>query len=147
MHAPDDLLAMHAMGDALPDALARHVASCEQCRAELARWSELVAAGRSTSAADRPGVPPARVWDAIGSELGLSSSGAGASAEPTSADVVPLSGHRRRWSTSWLVAAVAAGVIAGVTVTAASGGLLQDDSPAPVASPAVVANATLAALP
>ena len=71
MHAPDDLLALHAMGDPLPEAISSHVAHCARCQAELNQWGALVATGRATRPEDVPAEPPPQVWDAISTELGL----------------------------------------------------------------------------
>lgn len=142
-HAPDDLLALHAAGDPLPDEVGRHVASCRVCTARLAEFSRLVAIGRNTSRSDVPARPTQDVWAGITAELGISAAN---NAPEASADVVQLASSRRRWTTSWLVAAVAAGVVAGAVLTAA-GGVLTDDEQAPVAAPPVVAETTLAALP
>ena len=65
MHAPDDLLALHAMGDPLPEAMSRHVAACRQCEAELDQWAEVIATARSTTPADMPGAASPQVWQAI----------------------------------------------------------------------------------
>lgn len=161
MHAPADLLAMRAMGDELPEALARHVASCERCQSELEQWSHLVDSGRSSSPDDVPQPPRPQVWDGIVGELGLQPVLTDPTNSATSSDstltaqssdrragsVVSLTRPRQRWSTSWLVAASAAGIVAGVAATAIGNGFMQSDSPAPVAAPPVVANATLDALP
>lgn len=149
MHAPDDLLALHAMGDPLPEAMTRHVAGCEHCRSELDQWALVVATGRATSPADVPGDAPEAVWDAIAADLGLAgSAGSEREAVQGDAEVLSLDSARRRWSTSWLVAASVAGVLGGAVLTA--GGVALNDAgsePAPVAAPPVVASASLAALP
>ena len=149
MHAPDDLLALHAMGDPLPEAMTRHVAGCAQCRAELDQWASVIATGRTTSPADTPLAAPDRVWDAIAADLGLTGTGQPDLQGPgRPAEVVSLDTARRRWSTSWLVAASVAGVLGGAVLTA--GGVALNDSgsePAPVAAPPVVASASLTALP
>jgi hypothetical protein len=149
MHAPDDLLALHAMGDPLPEAMTRHVASCAQCRSEVDQWASVIATGRTASPADTPRAAPDRVWDAIAADLGLTETRQpGRATVERQAEVVSLDRARRRWSTSWLVAASVAGVVGGAVLTA--GGVALDDSgsdPAPVAAPPVVATASLAALP
>ena len=70
MHAPDDLLALHAMGDPLPEAMGRHVAACRQCQTELDQWAAVIATARSTTAEDAPASPSPEVWQA-GSPLEL----------------------------------------------------------------------------
>lgn len=137
MHAPDDLLAMRAMGDQLPDAISRHVDVCERCQAELVQWTDIVTTARSATADDVPTAAPPQVWDAIADELALGNSA-----------VLTLDTSRRRWSTSWLVAASVAGIVAGAAV--AAGGLALTDrasGPAPIAAPPIVASTSLAALP
>jgi hypothetical protein len=147
MHAPDDLLAMQAMGEALPDAMGRHVASCPQCQAELDQWTSLVASGRSTSPDDVPGEPSERVWEAIADELGIGGATKASETEPSPAEVVNISTARRRWSTSWLVAASVAGIVGGAMLTAGGMALNGSEPSAPVAAPPVIASTSLAALP
>ena len=143
LHPPDDLLALHATGDPLPEAMARHVDSCARCRSELAKWQDLVAVGQSASRQDTPQPPPAHVWDGISSELGLTAPST--SHEP--AVVVPLA-RARRWSTSFLVAASVAGLLVGGAAVLGADALLMDDGdPAPVAAPTPVAQTQLVALP
>jgi hypothetical protein len=142
-HAPDDLLALHATGDPLPEPISRHVAGCQVCTARLAEFSRLVTIGRTTSRSDVPAGASPEVWADIKAELTAPATDESADA---GADVVSIGSTRRRWTTSWLVAAVAAGVVAGAVLTAA-GGVLTDDEQAPVAAPPVVAETTLAALP
>ncbi len=146
MHAPDDLLAMQAMGEALPDAMGRHVSSCPQCQAELDQWTSLVASGRSSSPDDVPGDPSERVWEAIADELGIGVVTKETEAE-TPAQVVNISSARRRWSTSWLVAASVAGIVGGALLTAGGTALNSSEPSAPVAAPPVIASTSLAALP
>jgi hypothetical protein len=100
------------------------------------------------------------VWAAIAADLDLS--GVTQPVQPAAdlagpdhgapvvqeAPVVAIDSNRRRWSTSWLVAASVAGVLGGAVLTA--GGVAVNDSgsePTPVAAPPVVASASLAALP
>jgi hypothetical protein len=154
MHAPDDLLALHAMGDALPEAMTRHVAGCAQCQSELDQWASVIATGRSASRADIPRAAPDRVWDAIAADLDLSGATQPVQQAPElagpdqEARVVAIDSNRRRWSTSWLVAASVAGVLGGAVLTAGGVALNESGSePAPVAAPPVVASASLAALP
>jgi hypothetical protein len=137
LHAPDDLLALHATGDPLPEAMARHLSGCAQCQSELDQWMNVVSTGRSATRADTPGAPPPRVWESIQREL---------SNDQAPATVVSLD-SRRRWSTSWLAAASVAGIIGGAVLTAGGSSLIGQDEPAPVAAPPVIASTTLAALP
>jgi hypothetical protein len=149
MHAPDDLLALHAMGDPLPEAMTRHVAGCAQCQSELDQWASVIATGRSASRADTPRAAPDRVWDAIEADLGLTGGSQPEQVAPgPAAEVVTIDSARRRWSTSWLVAASVAGVLGGAVLTAGGVALSGSGSePAPIAAPPVVASASLAALP
>ncbi len=150
MHAPDDVLALHAMGDPLPEAMGRHVAACRQCQTELDQWAHIIGTARSTTAEDAPGEPSPEVWRAITAELGMTSAPdlSAPTASSSVAPVVSIDRGRRRWSTSWLVAASVAGVVGGAVLTA--GGLALNGSepePPPVAAPPVVASTSLAALP
>ena len=153
LHPPDDLLALHATGDPLPDAMARHVENCPRCLGELTRWQDLVATGHATSLQDTPQTPPARVWDGISRELGLSTPAT--EYEPTQHTatqhdhvVVPLA-RARRWSTSFLVAASVAGLLVGGAVALGADTLMDDGTSTPVAAPTptLVAQTELAALP
>ncbi|MCZ3386357.1 MAG: anti-sigma factor [Actinomycetia bacterium] len=155
MHAPGDLLALHAMGDQLPEAMSRHVTACNQCQTELSQWTHLMAAAHTATVDDVPGVAPTRVWDAIADELELSGNSATATPAPvlpvtpaTPPSVAGIASARRRWSTNWLVAASVAGVLSGAAVTATGVALTNSGrQPAPVAAPVVVASTALAALP
>jgi Anti-sigma-K factor rskA len=138
LHAPDDLLALHATGDPLPEAMARHLGGCAQCQSELDQWVNVVSTGRSATRDDTPGAPPAHVWENIQRELSTD--------DRASATVVSLD-SRRRWSSGWLAAASVAGIIGGAVLTAGGSSLMRDDAPAPVAAPPVIASTTLAALP
>jgi hypothetical protein len=146
LHPPDDLLALHATGDPLPEAMARHVNGCPRCLNELTRWQELVTTGHATSRQDTPQPPPAHVWEGISSELGLTTDSAPSTqAEP--AVVVPIA-RARRWSTSFLVAASVAGLLVGGAAALGADTLLMDNGdPAPVAAPTAVAQTQLVALP
>jgi hypothetical protein len=145
MHVSDDLLATAAMGDPIPDVERQHVADCPACAAQLAEYSQLLDLGRRITPDDVPDAPSPVVWQGITAELGLGGAKAQV-AEP--AEVVALAPRRTaRWTTSWLVAAAAVGVIAGVGVTAAGGAMVGDDPPPVAAPPPVVAQAALAPLP
>jgi hypothetical protein len=139
LHAPDDLLALHATGDPLPEAMARHLEGCAQCQAELDQWVEVVAVGRSATRQDVPHEAPRHVWASIAGEL--------VAGDQPHAPVVSLE-TRRRWSTSWLAAAAVAGIVGGAALTAGGSSWLgSNETPAPVAAPPVVASTQLAALP
>jgi anti-sigma-K factor RskA len=73
MHPSPDLLALLALGETAGTPAERdHVASCDQCRSEVADLARAVAAGRS-AAGENSGLirPPDRVWGAIRAELEL----------------------------------------------------------------------------
>ena len=156
LHAPDDLLALHAMGEPLPDAMARHVESCPQCRAELAQWhASWLPGGRpagSTAAGasgPRVGRHQAPSW---GSRAPRPPDDASSPSGAPSGTVVPLA-RTRRWSTSFLVAASVAGVLVGAAVAVGADTFVSSE-PAPVAAPSpsvvapsVVAETQLVALP
>jgi len=146
MHAPDDLLALHAMGDPLPEVMDRHVAACRHCQSELVQWAEIIATARLTTPEDAPGSPSSEVWQAITAELGLASTAESSTASAPLAQVVSIDSGRRRWSTSWLVAASVAGIVGGALLTA-GGVALNGSEPPPVAAPPIVASTSLAALP
>jgi hypothetical protein len=133
--------------------MGRHVATCRQCQGELDQWADIIATARSTTPEDTPSAPSAEVWHAISAELGLVGA-AESSAAPvttpsaTAATVVSIDKGRRRWSTSWLVAASVAGIVGGAILTAGGVSLSgTDPAPQPVAAPPVVASTSLAALP
>ncbi|WP_454085091.1 hypothetical protein [Georgenia sp. Marseille-Q6866] len=66
-HVEDDTLTLVALGEVEPDAAtAEHLATCEQCREELAALTAVVSAGRAAE----PLVAPApHVWDRIAQEI------------------------------------------------------------------------------
>lgn len=159
-HVDPDVLALIALGEPADPAAEAHLAVCERCSDEVAELEQVVTAGRATGPDDVLVAPPARVWAAIQSELGLSTATplpaaaravdadapeeaavpAGTSAsEPLVATVLPL---RRRRTSAWIASAAAAGVVVGGLggVWVANRG---DDGPAP----AVIAQANLEALP
>lgn len=167
-HVDPDVLALIALGESDPAAEA-HVAVCERCADEVAELARVVAVGRAAGPDDALVAPPARVWAAIESELGLTTAAplpttraaaaapaaeaapdaeprTGATTEParpapddSDPAVVPL--RRRRRTSAWIASAAAAGVVVG-----GLGGAWvasRDDAPAP----AVLAQADLEALP
>lgn len=146
MHAPDDLLALHAMGEPLPAAMGRHVDQCPQCQGEVSQWSGLVATGRTITPADLPGEPSPKVWQAIADELALGQQQGSDESVEVANDVVSL--DSRRWSTRWLVAASVAGIVGGAVLTAGAVALTDSEpQPAPIAAPPVISSASLAPLP
>ena len=155
-HVDPDVLALIALGE--PDPVAEaHLAVCERCAEEVTALQHVVAAGRATGPDDALVAPPARVWAAIESELGLATATPPPTATgvppvspaapvadtatqdgPAAATVVPL---RRRRTPAWIASAAAAGVVIGGLGGAWIVG--RDSDPAP----AVVARAELEALP
>jgi hypothetical protein len=75
MHPSPDVLALLALGEeaATPEERA-HIESCAECQAEIAGLARAVAVGRQVRPGDGGLVsPPDRVWQAIRSELGFTS--------------------------------------------------------------------------
>lgn len=146
-HVDPDVLALIALGEPVDPAAEAHLAVCERCADEVTELERAVTAGRATGPDDVLVAPPARVWAAIESELGLSTatplatSGAPASAAApdAAAAVLPL---RRRRTPAWIASAAAAGVVVGGLGGAWVAGR-GDAEPAP----AIVAQADLEALP
>jgi hypothetical protein len=148
-HVEDDLLALAALGETLPDDVVAHLEQCDACRAEVAAFGAVVAVGRSVTPLDRPAAAPAHVWENIQAELGLSI--ADPSTQPRDAEpgsVVPLrrgnpSRRTPRGRSSWILAAAAGIVVGGV-----GGGLLVNElGGSSEAPPTVVAEVGLDPLP
>ncbi len=134
-HVDPDVLALVALGEPVDPAAQAHLAVCERCADDVASLQGAVVAGRAVTDGDVLVSPPARVWAAIESELGLTTA---APLPTTTATVVPL---RRRRTPAWIATAAAAGVVVGGLGGAWVVG--RDADPAP----AVVARAELEALP
>jgi anti-sigma-K factor RskA len=83
MHPSPDLLALLALGETAGTPAERdHVASCPQCRGEVADLARAVAAGRNAGLGDSGLIrPPDRVWAAIRADLEL-----GRPADPNAAE-------------------------------------------------------------
>ena len=127
-HVDPDVLALLALGERVADDGDRvHLAECGDCSNELAHLSRVARVGRSTFDAELL-QPPARVWDRITDELGMTPVAPAAQLEP----------RRRRW----LPVAIAA-VMVGVL---ALGGLVTWQTLQPTPS-VVLASASLAAFP
>jgi hypothetical protein len=73
MHPSPDILALLALGETAGTPAERdHVASCAQCRSEVADLARAVTAGRGAAGdQSRLVTPPDRVWDAVRAELRL----------------------------------------------------------------------------
>lgn len=149
-HSDPDDLAMLALGEQVPDEVARHVAACAECAAERDAFAAVLTTARAAEH-DAPLVAPDdAVWGRIESELGLGAVVEGAdadAAEPADpaegATVTSLSARRDRsrvWP--WMAAAAAVGVVAGGVGT----GWVMSRTPADQ-PPTIVAQAPLEALP
>jgi hypothetical protein len=151
-HVDPENLALLALGeqDGASSAEHAHLASCPDCRQELAALGHAATTAR---AADDLVAPADEVWDRVRSQIAsdpvsLAPSG-GSAAEPGGPDrpgeVVHLSG-RRRPPVAWLAAAAGVALVAGV-----AGGIawekVRSVDPEAVPTPSAVASAELAALP
>jgi hypothetical protein len=128
-HCTPEQLALAALREPLPDGDATHLASCEQCRAEVAslRRSVEAVAVPQLAAPSTSVDPPPRVWEAIAAATGVSA--AEPATPPSRAEVVPLRPRRSRWLL------VAAAAVAGAAVGAGAVAVVQnDDDGVPVAS-------------
>ncbi|MCM3660296.1 anti-sigma factor [Georgenia satyanarayanai] len=138
-HVEDDTLTLVALGEVEPDAAAaRHLATCEQCREELAALTAVVSAGRAAE----PLVAPApHVWDRIAQEI------ASTTADPARPSATTAPGRRgpggstrpagrrerprgRLARAAWLAAGIAAGIAGTLVVTNLPG---TQEEPVPVA--------------
>ena len=81
-HSDPEVLALLAMGETLPDADARHVASCAQCGRDVVELRRVVGLARTGTPGGFAEAPSADVWSRISADLGLA------------ADVVPESIRR-----------------------------------------------------
>lgn len=137
-HVDDDVLALVALGEPVPDADRVHLDHCPRCAAEAESLTAVVTVGRSVTPADTLVAPAPAVWDRIRSELDLEGAAAADRDAVTGpAPIVPL----RRRVAPWIAAAAACGVVLGGVGGAWWAG--RDD----VAPADVVAEATLAPLP
>ncbi|MGG5258158.1 anti-sigma factor domain-containing protein [Phycicoccus avicenniae] len=141
---PDDELALIAAGEAADVDVARHVAVCARCTAELAALREVVDLVRA------PAVPLTApsddVWDAVTREIDGPPVEAPAPVTPlrsrpareAAPAAVPVGAPpRRRISPWWLGAAAAAGLVVGGL------GVGALDRPEPAPSPVVLGRTTL----
>lgn len=140
-HVDPETLALIALGEPVGDVDERaHLAECAQCADDVASLAATVTVARSVTADDGVVPAPPQVWEAVRDELGLS-----ADLEPDgrAAARVPPSVRRERgrWSTPWIAAAAAAGVVIG----GVGGTVLAENLAEPATT--VVAYATLDPLP
>jgi len=100
-HSDPDVLARLAMGETVPDADARHVASCEVCDREVDKLRSVVHLARAGAPGGFAEVPSHAVWSRISADLGLAD------------DIVPVSIRRAD-----AAADAASGVASGVAPVA-----------------------------
>jgi hypothetical protein len=138
-------LALAALHEPIPADDAAHLATCAECRADVAglqRSVDLLAVPEF-AAPGAPVPPPPRVWAAIAAQTGVSSAPRSEPAAPEpveepgspapAADVVPLRPRRPRTLLLTVAAAVAGAVVGAGAVAVLQG----DDDGAPVAETAL----------
>lgn len=150
-HTDPDALALVALGEPLTDpGVVEHLRSCEACRREIETLRSTVSVARSSIGETELQAPPARVWQAVRAELGLSadlepidSRPAAPTSPPT--PVVSLDAAReRRTGIRRLIVPIAASAAAAALV---AGGVLWWGAAAPRDAGQFVAAAQLDALP
>ncbi len=132
-HLDGDTLALLALGETVDDdgVITTHLFECPQCRAELERLEHTVGIGRSLHREDRVVTPPpARVWDAIASDLELDPEAETSTDVQPSGEVADLGVARERRARRWDGRRLFAVAAAVVLVIMAVGGiaLLRRDS-------------------
>lgn len=151
-HPAPDQLSAAAAGDAVPDAVTEHFATCMRCRDDVDALARLLAALAQPVALEDP---PADVWDRIRGEIGGDLSDAPSEADLPSQDhpsVTTGRSHiaaphdelkdRRRRKPRWAITAVAAavGIVLGAGGAALVGAILggpedpETPEPPPVAT-------------
>jgi hypothetical protein len=141
-HCTPEQLALAALREPLPAEDTAHLASCEECRADvrsLQRSIDAVAVPEF-AAPGAPVPPPPRVWEAIAAATGVPAGEEPVAAEPPAAepvrdaDVLPFRSRRRP-----LLLAAAAALVAGVVVGAGAVAVIQrgDDGGKPVTAVAL----------
>lgn len=161
-HVDPALVALLALGEPTEASVVAHIRDCPSCAADLAGLRRAVQVGRAVELDDRPVAPRPEVWERITAEIGSAPMPQERPAPPDIAGspsrpdgpvaALPLESRARRRG----LLAVAAGIV-GLLVGLAVAGLpevLDGDGEAPPAAaptsgptPAVLARATLAALP
>lgn len=71
-HCDPEALALAALGEQLPPQESEHLASCDECQAEVRELTHLVSLAREAPAGLVP--PPDRVWQGVQADLGLTGS-------------------------------------------------------------------------
>lgn len=150
-HTDPDALALVALGEPLTDpGVIEHLSNCAACRREIETLRSTVSVARSSIGETELHVPPARVWQSVRAELGLSAelepidsrTPPGASAP---APVVSLDAAReRRSGIRRLIVPIAASAAAAALV---AGVVLWWGAAAPRDAGQFVAAAQLDALP
>jgi len=143
-HLDPETAALLALGEPTARASERaHLAACAQCRHEVGELQETVAVARSTLGEAELQEPPARVWQGIQRELGLSPDVAPAAPTPP---VVSLSDARARRSSlaRRLVAPLVGAAAAAALIVGAA---LTWNAAAPRLGEQILATAQLEALP
>jgi len=112
-HVDPDLLALAALGEAVPDDALAHVATCEECRAERDAYGRAANVGRTVRPDDLDlPAPPVAVWEGISAELGLSAGSAGSDSDSAgSVTAIGDAPSRRQGRARWWWAAAAAVVV------------------------------------
>lgn len=134
VRALDELPSL-ALGEAVPDEVAHHIATCTECRAELASYRAVVTSARAGVSTGTP-APPPTVWDRIEADVRAD----GRATTSVAAPVVPLQPRPSRRRTALLAAAAAVALGVGV------GGYAIGRS-GTTSGPSVAMRATLAAQP
>jgi hypothetical protein len=108
-HVDPDLLALAALGEAVPDDALAHVATCDACRAERDAYARAANVGRTVRPDDLDlSAPPVAVWEGISAELGLAADSADSAGSVTAIGDAP---SRRQGRARWWWAAAAAVVV------------------------------------
>lgn len=136
-HIDPDLLALRALGEEAGSAAdLTHLASCAECRLELAHLSRAVVVGRTTLDSGELLDPAPRVWEAIQRDVAEADAEAAVETAAATAPLAPVTPIRR-----WIPALAAA---AAAVILAAGIGTWWLSRPA---TPTVLASATLDAFP
>lgn len=150
-HTDPDALALVALGEPLTDpSVVDHLSRCAACRREIEMLRSTVSVARSSIGEAELHAPPARVWQAVRAELGLSADLEPVDSRPAPtasapAPVVSLAGAReRRSGIRRLIVPVAASAAAAALV---AGGVLWWGAAAPRDAGQFIAAAQLDALP
>lgn len=116
-HSDADVLAMLALGDPdVDDADIGHVATCQECRAELERLTRVTRAARENGPVDFELQDPSpRVWESIRDQLSAAPPAAPQAAVSQLPTRPPARAPRRRWPVLAAAAAVLV-ILAGIAL-------------------------------